>query len=98
MTRYDHCASAADLRWATLKGLGEEAHPPAMMCMVLLLQGYVGASDAEAVEMAVMDLRWQMALDCLGASEPPFSQGALFEFRQRLIESGTGRCWNAPSR
>lgn len=72
-------------------GAGEEPHPPAMMCMVLLLQGYVGASDAEAVEMAVMDLRWQMVLDCLGASEPPFSQGALFEFRGRLIESGMDR-------
>jgi hypothetical protein len=29
-------------------GAGDEPHPPAMMCMVLLLQGYVGASDAEA--------------------------------------------------
>jgi len=72
-------------------GAGEEAHPPAMMCMVLLLQGYVGASDAEAVELAVMDLRWQMVLDCLGAEEPPFSQGSLYEFRQRLIESGGDR-------
>jgi hypothetical protein len=53
--------------------------------MVLLLQGYVGASDAEAVEMAVMDLRWQMVLDCLGADEPPFSQGALQSFRERML-------------
>lgn len=67
-------------------GAGEEPHPPAMMCMALLLQGYVGASDAEAVEMAVMDLRWQMVLDCLGTTEPPFSQGALQAFRQRLVE------------
>ena len=72
-------------------GAGEEPHPPAMMCMVLLLQGYVGASDAEAVELAVMDLRWQMVLDCLGASEPPFSQGALVAFRERLIKSGMDR-------
>jgi len=66
-------------------GAGDEPHPPAMMCMVLLLQGYVGASDAEAVELAMMDLRWQMVLDCLGASEPPFSQGALQVFRERLV-------------
>jgi len=66
-------------------GAGDEPHPPAMMCMVLLLQGYVGASDAEAVELAVMDLRWQMVLDCLGASEPPFSQGALQAFRERMV-------------
>ena len=38
-------------------------------------QGYVGASDAEAVELSLVDLRWQMVLDCLGATSPPFSQG-----------------------
>lgn len=67
-------------------GAGTAPHPPALLCMVLLLQGYVGASDAEAVELAMVDLRWQMALDCLGASEPPFSQGALSAFRERLVE------------
>src|SRR5579862_1172888 len=46
-------------------GAGDEPHAPAMLCMVVLLQGYVGASDAEAVELAVMDRRWQMVLDCL---------------------------------
>jgi hypothetical protein len=34
-------------------GAGEEPHPPALLCMVVLLQGYVGASDAEAVELSV---------------------------------------------
>ena len=72
-------------------GAGDEPTPPAMLCMVVLLQGYVGASDAEAVELAVMDLRWQMVLDCLGAETPPFSQGALQMFRERLIEHGMDR-------
>jgi hypothetical protein len=67
-------------------GAGDEAHPPAMMCMALLLQGYVGASDAEAVELTMVDLRWQMALDCFGADAPPFSQGALSAFRERMVE------------
>ena len=53
--------------------------------MVVLLQGYVGASDAEAVELSLVDLRWQMVLDCLGASSPPFSQGGLQAFRERMI-------------
>lgn len=66
-------------------GAGDAPHPPAMMCMVLLLQGYVGASDAEAVELAVMDLRWQMVLDYLGADEPVFSQGAIQAFRERMV-------------
>ena len=72
-------------------GAGDPPLPPAMLCMVLLLQGYVGASDAEAVEMAVMDLRWQMVLDCVGADEPPFSQGALQGFRERMIQHDLDR-------
>lgn len=55
-------------------------------CMVTLLQGYVGASDAEAVELAIVDLRRQMVLGCLGAVTPSFSQGALQVFRERMIE------------
>jgi hypothetical protein len=66
-------------------GAGEQPHPPALLCMVVLLQGYVGASDAEAVELSLVDLRWQMVLDCLGVSTPPFSQGGLVAFRERLI-------------
>jgi hypothetical protein len=72
-------------------GAGEAPHPPALLCMVVLLQGYVGASDAEAVEMAVMDLRWQMVLDCLGVDEAPFSQGALQTFRERMIANDGDR-------
>src|SRR5688500_12119736 len=45
-------------------GAGDSPHPPALLCMVTLLQGYVGASDAEAVELSLVDLRWQMVLDC----------------------------------
>jgi len=64
---------------------GKEPIPPALMAMAMLLQGYVGASDAEAVELTMVDLRWQMVLDCIGADSPPFSQGALHDFRYRLI-------------
>jgi hypothetical protein len=66
-------------------GAGEPPHPPALMGMVTLLQGYVGASDAEAVELSVVDLRWQMVLGCLGAETPLFSQGALQVFRERMV-------------
>ena len=53
--------------------------------MAVLLQAYEGASDAKAVELTVVDLRWQMVLDRLGETEPAFSQGALYAFRHRLI-------------
>src|ERR1700678_925067 len=66
-------------------GAGKDPVPPAQMAMALLLQAYHGMSDAEAVEMTLVDLRWQMVLDCLGATRPAFSQGALCHFRERLI-------------
>ena len=72
-------------------GAGAQPLPPAQLCMVLLLQGYLRVSDAEAVELAVVDLRWQMVLDCLGAREAPFSQGALPAFRERLIGADLDR-------
>src|SRR5262245_23727423 len=66
-------------------GAGKDPVAPALMAMAVLLQGYVGASDAEAVELSVVDLRWQMVLDCLGAATPLFSQGALQVFRERMV-------------
>ena len=72
-------------------GAGKEARPPAMMAMAMLVQGYLGMSDAEMVELTVVDLRVQMVLGCLGSEEPPFSQGALQEFRERLIAADVDR-------
>jgi hypothetical protein len=66
-------------------GAGKDPKPPALMAMALLLQGYTGLSDADAVEATVLDLRWQLVLDTLGEDEPAFSQGALQAFRERLI-------------
>jgi hypothetical protein len=79
-------------------GAGKEALPPAMMAMAMLVQGYLGMSDAEMVELTVVDLRVQMVLGCLGTEAPPFSQGALQEFRERLIAADLDRRRsNAPS-
>lgn len=66
-------------------GAGKEPVVPALMAMATLLQGYMRVSDAEAVELSIVDLRWQMVLDRLGETEPAFSQGALRSFRERLI-------------
>lgn len=72
-------------------GAGREPIPAALMAMALILQGYHGVSDGEAVELTVLDLRWQMVLDRLGSDEPAFSQGALFDYRERLIRTGMDR-------
>src|SRR5437870_9542445 len=56
-----------------------------VLALATLLQAYCHVSDQDAVELTVMDKRWQMVLDCLGAEHPPFSRGTLFHFRLRLI-------------
>jgi len=72
-------------------GAGKEPLCPALMAMALIMQGYLRVSDADAVELTVVDLRWQMVLDRLGEKKPAFSQGALFDFRERLIEHDMDR-------
>lgn len=72
-------------------GAGREPVPPARLAMAVLLQAYEGVSDAEAVELTVVDLRWQMVLDCLGSEAPAFGQGTLAAFRARLIRHDMDR-------
>lgn len=72
-------------------GAGKSPVPPALMAMATLVQAYLGISDAEMVELTVVDLRVQMVLDRLGADTPAFSQGALVDFRDRLIAADMDR-------
>jgi Transposase DDE domain/Transposase domain (DUF772) len=74
-------------------GQGEEPRPPALMCMALLLQGYMRVSDAEAVRLSATDRCWRMMLGTLGEEEdqPAFSQGGLQQFRERLIRHDLDR-------
>lgn len=72
-------------------GAGKSPVPPAQMAMATLVQAYLGVSDAEMVELTVVDLRVQMTLDRLGADAPAFSQGALVDFRDRLIGADMDR-------
>jgi len=49
-------------------------------------------SDAEAVELTVVDLRWQMVLDCLGAGQTGMCPGDTGGFsRNRLIRTDMDR-------
>lgn len=65
--------------------LGHPPIPPAQLALATILQAYSGVSDDEAMEAMVMDRRWQLVLDRLGADEPPFSKWSLVNFRKRLI-------------
>lgn len=67
---------------------GKDAVPPAQMALAMLMQAAFDVPDHEAPELTACDLRWQMALDCLGREHPLFSQGTVFNFRMRCIEHG----------
>jgi Transposase DDE domain/Transposase domain (DUF772) len=70
---------------------GQPPVPPAQLALATVLQAYTGVSDDEVIEATLMDRRWQLVLDCLGAEEPPFSKGTLVGFRTRLIERDLDR-------
>jgi transposase len=70
---------------------GQPPVPPAQLALATILQAYAKVSDDEVIEATVMDRRWQLALDCTGAQEPPFSKGTLVGFRKRLIEHDLDR-------
>ena len=70
---------------------GQPPVPPAQLALATILQAYTKVSDDEVIEATVMDRRWQLVLDCMGAEEPPFSKGTLVGFRGRLIESDLDR-------
>src|SRR6202451_1888524 len=70
---------------------GQPPVPPARLALAVILQAYAGVSDDEVIEATVMDRRWQLVLDCMGAEEPPFSKGTLVGFRKRLIERDLDR-------
>src|SRR5882757_231725 len=72
-------------------GAGKDPVPPALLAMASVLQCYLQVSDAEAVEMTVVDLRWQMVLDHLGEQQPAFAQGTLRGFRERMIRTDMDR-------
>ena len=56
-----------------------------LLALATLLQAYRHVGDRDAVELTVMDKRWQRVLDCLDAEPPPCSQGTLCNFRLRLM-------------
>jgi hypothetical protein len=52
---------------------GKEAVEAGMLARAILLQAYCHVGDRDAVELTVMDKRWQLVLDCLGAERPPLA-------------------------
>lgn len=70
---------------------GQPPIAPAQLALATIFQAYMGISDDEAIEAAIMDRRWQLGLDCLDTEEAPFSKGTLVNFRKRLIDANMDR-------
>src|SRR5262245_35719219 len=64
---------------------GKEAVEAGLLALATLLQAYCHVGDRDAVELTVMDKRWQLVLECLGAERPPCRQGTLYNLRMRLM-------------
>lgn len=74
---------------AMYAGVGRPPEDPVRLAMAMLLQVAFGEADSEVPTLTATELRWRMVLDLLDASEQPaFSQGTVFNFRQRAIEHG----------
>lgn len=72
---------------------GRPPEPPERLALAMLLQAAFDVADHEVPTLTAVDRRWQMVLDCLGADSPAFSQGTVFNFRERARNSGFMRHW-----
>lgn len=69
---------------------GRTSIPPSLLSGVTLLQFFDDASDREAVQRTMFDMRWKVALN-LALDFPGFDPTNLVHFRQRLVEHGQER-------
>lgn len=72
-------------------GRGRRPESPERLALAMLLQVAFDVADHEVPTLTVVDRRWQMVLDGLGATTPAFSQGTVFDFRERARTSGLMR-------
>jgi len=69
-------------------GRGRPPVAPEQLALAMLLQVGFNVADHEVPTLTAVDRRWQMILDCMGETVPVFSQGTVFNFRERAREHG----------
>src|SRR5499426_577849 len=78
---------------------GKEPVEAGLLALATRLQAYCHVGDREAVELTVMDKRWQMVLDGLGAEPPPAARAPCSTFVCGLLRiTWTRCCWSGPWR
>ena len=82
---------------ATLRAMYPSAGPgrppvaPEVLAIAMLMQVAFGVADHEVPTLTAIDGRWQMVLGCGTHAAPAFSQGTVFNFRERAREHGLMR-------
>lgn len=61
---------------------------PEQLALAMLAQVGFGVPDHEVPTLTAVDRRWQMVLNLEGATAAAFSQGTVFEFRERARRNG----------
>ena len=68
-------------------GKGRPPEDPVRLALAMVMQVAFDEADSEVPALTAADLRWRMVLGLLDAPEhPAFSQGSVFNFRQRANE------------
>lgn len=67
---------------------GRPPAAPERLALAMLLQVAFDVPDHEVPTLTAVDRRWQVVLDCLGSTEPVFSQGTVHVFRERARKHG----------
>ncbi len=67
---------------------GRPPVPPEQLALAMLAQVGFGVPDHEVPTLTAVDRRWQLILNCMGTTKPIFSQGTVFEFRERMRTNG----------
>src|SRR5262245_47062438 len=72
-------------RLAELYADNDRGRPPVAperLALAMLLQVAFDVPDHEVPTLTAVDRRWQVVLDCFGATKPIFAQGTVFNFRE----------------
>lgn len=94
LRRYRHRILDAEMReflagmYASGSRRGGSPVAPERLALAMLLQVLFGTPDHEVPTLTVADRRWQMVLDCDGATRPAMSQATVFAFRERARANG----------
>lgn len=96
LRRHHHVIMDEEIREALramypTEGPGRPPVAPEMLAVAMLLQVGFGVADHEVPTLTVVDARWQMVLGCGRRTEPAFSQGTVFNFRERARQHGLMR-------